>query len=288
MKSESVLAELNYCDKELEKQERMKRLRRLLRIFLIGFFLGRDSDKKIVQLKAQRDSVIRRIIERLAEIETTNTQIKEIRNSSTLLNETEQRQWFSRLVSLENYFASFREYLPQGIAEKYATLLSESFENILIQWKEIVCAEISRLIFNDTYLTFQEKLRLESILTLFQDYLKYCDLKGLISAKSFQIAQQDLALNRKFVDNYNNSFLERKKKQYSHLFKKDSLVLDEDQKKAVLIDDKHNLVVAAAGSGKTEVLITRIAYLVQRNPDGVKPERILAIAFQNQAVEEIR
>jgi DNA helicase-4 len=46
-------------------------------------------------------------------------------------------------------------------------------------------------------------------------------------------------------------------------------------------------VVAAAGSGKTEVLITRIAYLTSRKPDCIQPNRILAIAYQNKAKEEI-
>jgi len=46
--------------------------------------------------------------------------------------------------------------------------------------------------------------------------------------------------------------------------------------------------VAAAGSGKTEVLITRIAYLMQRKPDGTEPNKILAIAFQRKAMEQIK
>ena len=46
-------------------------------------------------------------------------------------------------------------------------------------------------------------------------------------------------------------------------------------------------MVAAAGSGKTEVLITRIAYLIARKPDGVPPRRILAIAYQRKAKDEI-
>ncbi|MCZ7400108.1 MAG: UvrD-helicase domain-containing protein [Candidatus Methanoperedens sp.] len=46
-------------------------------------------------------------------------------------------------------------------------------------------------------------------------------------------------------------------------------------------------MVAGAGSGKTEVLITRIAYLVLRKQEKIAPERILALAFQNKAAKEI-
>ena len=73
------------------------------------------------------------------------------------------------------------------------------------------------------------------------------------------------------------------------LFQKSSFPLDENQRRAVIVDDKHNLVIAGAGSGKTETLITRIAYLIlRRHPIPFRPERILALAFQKKASEEMR
>ena len=54
-----------------------------------------------------------------------------------------------------------------------------------------------------------------------------------------------------YVDNFNKEFIKRQKKEYAHLFKNDGIELDDDQKTAVITDDKHNLVVAGAGSGKT-------------------------------------
>jgi len=87
---------------------------------------------------------------------------------------------------------------------------------------------------------------------------------------------------------YNQNFVITKKNEYKHLFKKGNLVLDDDQQTAVVTDDKHNLIVAGAGSGKTEVLITRVAYLIKRKSDTIKPNRILALAFQNKAANEIK
>ena len=80
----------------------------------------------------------------------------------------------------------------------------------------------------------------------------------------------------------------KKKQEYKNLFKKGNLTLDDDQQTAIITDDKYNLIVAGAGSGKTEVLITRVAYLIKRKSDRIKPGRILALAFQNKAANEIK
>lgn len=90
------------------------------------------------------------------------------------------------------------------------------------------------------------------------------------------------------ITNYNDEFVTKRKKEYKELFKTNYGELDEYQQEAIIRDDKYNLVVAGAGSGKTEVLIRRIAYLIKRKPDTIKNNRILAIAFQNKASNEIK
>lgn len=62
--------------------------------------------------------------------------------------------------------------------------------------------------------------------------------------------------------------------------------LNERQKEAVLCTDQHLRIIAGAGSGKTRVVTTRIAYLIDECH--VWPNQILAITFTNKAAREMR
>lgn len=62
--------------------------------------------------------------------------------------------------------------------------------------------------------------------------------------------------------------------------------LNPQQKEAVLASDKYIRIIAGAGSGKTRVLTTRIAYLIEEKQ--VYQNKILAITFTNKAANEMK
>ena len=62
-------------------------------------------------------------------------------------------------------------------------------------------------------------------------------------------------------------------------------LLNPEQLAAVTLPDEHGLILAGAGSGKTRVLTTRIAWLIKGGR--TVPARVLAVTFTNKAAREM-
>lgn len=145
----------------------------------------------------------------------------------------------------------------------------------------------------ETYLTFRDK---DQFLESISEFKK---IKGIpwYSRLYLSLFKRGLIDNSPLVElqhevrDFNQRFIPRRLSECESFFRGEDdglkYPLDSDQQLAVVHDDIHNLVIAGAGSGKTSVLTTRIAYLVRRQ-DAVDPGRILALAFTNVAATEMK
>ena len=90
----------------------------------------------------------------------------------------------------------------------------------------------------------------------------------------------------KNIDLLNKQYIEKElinnKEYFDNLLK---YSLDEEQRKAIIIDDDVNLIIAGAGSGKTSTIVGKIKYLIEKK--GVDPSSILALSYTNDAVNNM-
>jgi len=142
----------------------------------------------------------------------------------------------------------------------------------------------------DTYLISEEKIRFFDELNQIAQFPRVSFFNFKVKKVIKQFKKGLNALKQEF-NSYNDQFIKKRLEEYTSFFngKDDGLTypLDEDQRLAVIKDDKHNLVIAGAGSGKTSVISSRIAYLVRRK-DKVDKDRILALAFTKVAADEMK
>ncbi len=94
------------------------------------------------------------------------------------------------------------------------------------------------------------------------------------------------------MEAHNRDFIDRSLISYKDYFDKalksvdPNLLLDEEQRRAILTDDDYCLLVAGAGSGKTTTITGKVKYLVEIQ--GIDPSDIIVISYTNKAVNELK
>lgn len=95
----------------------------------------------------------------------------------------------------------------------------------------------------------------------------------------------------KLIDNYNKKYIEDKlvehKEYFDNMFKEvdPNILLDNEQRRAIITDEDYSLVIAGAGSGKTTTMAAKVKYLIEKKH--VSPNKIILLAFTNKAASEL-
>lgn len=99
-------------------------------------------------------------------------------------------------------------------------------------------------------------------------------LEGVREPKSFMLKKR------------NEEFVTKEIDKYDKLFQKlEKFPLTLEQKRAVVINEDRNLLIAAAGSGKSSTIMSKAIYLIESGL--AKPEEILVLAYNKDAQVEI-
>lgn len=119
--------------------------------------------------------------------------------------------------------------------------------------------------------------------------IKRQDIKAFLPPEAIRylkILQPLLTQGHGYIDKRNKAYVRQQLARFQLFFDQvESNPLTTNQRKACVIDEQHNLVLAGAGTGKTSTMIGRAGYLMKA---GISPpEKILLLAFARKAAEEM-
>ena len=89
----------------------------------------------------------------------------------------------------------------------------------------------------------------------------------------------------KIVSERNKGFIEKELMVYNELFNSIENGLTLDQKRAAVVDEANNLIIAGAGTGKTSTLLAKAAYITEKGL--ATPEEVLILSFNRDVRFEI-
>jgi DNA helicase-4 len=122
---------------------------------------------------------------------------------------------------------------------------------------------------------------------LYQKTIQRLDLASQLNAQELQaISDLNLNLNSMFDATNQEILYAELTSQKQFLESIESKPLSLEQGTAVITFDNRVLLVAAAGSGKTSVMVARAAYATMKN--FIDPSKILLLAFNKAAAEELQ
>ena len=118
-----------------------------------------------------------------------------------------------------------------------------------------------------------------------EEFLYKLKNKEYISNRLFHTIDKSLIPSDFNLDKYNDNVLDTYLVKYDEYFDNcfkeldKKILLDTDQKRAVLADEDSLLILAGAGTGKTTTLSAKVKYLVDIKH--VDPSKILVMSYTN-------
>lgn len=168
-----------------------------------------------------------------------------------------------------------------------------NIKNVIISFKNDYIS-----IFKNEYIAIED---VKKKLKIYGPYYKMCKNKdGFRSVLSeSNLDESDIKdfvskmeLIPKKIEEHNERFIEHQlimqRDYFDNILKEidSDIMLDEEQRRAVLTDEKYCLLIAGAGAGKTTTMAAKVRYLVEKK--NVNPEEIIVISYTNKAINELK
>ena len=214
---------------------------------------------------------------------------------SALETFTVRRSWFWKRLTIRTTDGaeySVRGLRHESVAQLHAAVLKAVNGYAAEQAPCLVRLDdqLRRVLSGDTFVRKSHAARLQSTL---RETLQRC---GAVVLEQFTERQQEAHARLSALaaegqldaarDRANGAFVEKSIPTVRAAAPVQLPPLTEEQAEAVATDEDVTLVLAGAGTGKTAVILAKVAHLVQNV--GVSPTDILVLAYNRSAAEEIR
>ncbi len=210
-----------------------------------------------------------------------------------------------------NKISDKAEYCPHcGLPSKYfadKNNVGKGEEQIVPDYKEIPNILVSfdrdymKLFSPGRYVSDNDVRKTKSIYSKYYNFLKNKLIYQYVCNNSFRL-KIDIDSMKSFLTKmhnldedtitHNHNYIDReigRNKDYFDKMLKEidpDIILDDEQRRAVVTDNDYCLLVAGAGAGKTTTMAAKVKYLVDRK--NIKPEEIIVISFTNKAIGELK
>ena len=176
--------------------------------------------------------------------------------------------------------------IKEEINQIYTNQLYDEYEEDISMYIDIINLRqnfyISGRIINRLILNYEE------ILNNINKLLPYCKKYGYSDyIKKLKAFPQKFDIIENSIKKANDAYIQRELKEKKEFF--DNVIpkkpLDNNQRKAVIIDEDNTQIIAGAGCGKTLTLQAKAKYLIETK--NLRPNEILAISYSKKSVNDL-
>lgn len=151
------------------------------------------------------------------------------------------------------------------------------------------CKEFDLILKSNRYIN---KKMIDNFFDRYEDTFNYINKNdNLISQELKNKLYKIINNGYQIIEKRNKIFIENKLVEYKiyfdEMFKEidSNIILDEEQRTAIIMDEDYSLVIAGAGSGKTTTMAAKVKYLIEKC--NVSPKKIILLAFTKKAASEL-